>query len=342
MELAKSGSNTASKRWTLIAMILASGIVFLDGTVVNVALPSIDRELNAGLSGLQWIVDGYALTLSAFLILGGAIGDQYGRRRTMLGGLAGFGIASAACGLVTGPEWLVLARLVQGIAGAFLVPGSLAVITAVFNDNSEEQGKAIGTWAGWSGITTVIGPLLGGWLVDNLSWRWIFFINVPFVAVTFWLILSRVPETSDRKAGRKLDWMGAVLAVIGLGGTIFGLIEGPVAGWNQTGIVLALVIGVLALIAFVIVEFRVPDPMMPPRLFRIRNFTGVNLATFGVYFALAGMSFFVTIYVQSIMGYPAFFAGLAFFPISVIMLLFSSRAGRLAGKYGGRIFMTVG
>jgi EmrB/QacA subfamily drug resistance transporter len=269
-----------AQRLTLLAMILASGIVFLDSTVVNVALPAIDRDLTMGLSGLQWIVDGYILTLAAFLIVGGSLGDQYGRKRAMLGGLLAFGAASVACGLAPGPVWLVIARLLQGVGGAFLVPGSLAIITAVFTD-PEERGKAIGTWAGWSGITSLIGPFMGGWLVDNLSWRWVFLINVPVLALTLWL-LRYVPESRDEKAEKKLDWLGAGLGVIGLGGVVYGLIEGPVAGWDNWLILLSLIGGVAACGLFILVELKEDHPMMPLSLFRSRNFSAVNLVTLGV------------------------------------------------------------
>jgi EmrB/QacA subfamily drug resistance transporter len=329
-----------AQRLTLIAMILASGIVFLDSTVVNVALPAIDRDLTMGLSGLQWIVDGYILTLAAFLIVGGSLGDQYGRKRAMFGGLLAFGAASIACGLAPGPIWLVVARLLQGVGGAFLVPGSLAIITAVFTD-PEERGKAIGTWAGWSGITSLIGPFMGGWLVDNLSWRWVFLINVPVIALALWL-LRYVPESRDEKAEKKLDWLGAGLGVIGLGGTVYGLIEGPVAGWDNWLVLVGLVGGAAACGLFILVELKEAHPMMPLSLFRSRNFSAVNLVTLGVYFALYGGGFFFPLYIQNIMGQSALVSGVLFLPTSIMLLLLSPHMGKLAGRYGARLFMTAG
>ena len=330
-----------ARRWTLIAMILASGIVFLDGSVVNVALPAIDRNLGAGLTGLQWIVNGYTLTLSAFLILGGSLGDHYGRSRIMLFGLLGFGVASVACGLAPQTGGLIGARLVQGLAGALVVPGSLAILTAVYGDE-EERGRAIGAWSGASGITTVLGPFLGGWLTDALSWRWIFFINVPFIAVAAWLIWRHVPETRDPHAPRRLDWPGALLTIAGLGGVAYGLTEGPGLGWRAPLVIGSLIGGVAALIVFVIVEARSVAPMLPLRLFRSRVFAGTNLATLGIYAALSGASFFLTIYLQNTLGYSALAAGASFFPLSLIVLALSSRFGQLAGRHGPRGFMAGG
>ena len=330
-----------ARRWTLIAMILASGIVFLDGSVVNVALPAIDRNLGAGLTGLQWIVNGYTLTLSAFLILGGSLGDHYGRARVMLLGLVGFGVASVACGLAPQTGGLIGARLVQGLAGALVVPGSLAILTAVYTDD-EERGRAIGAWSGASGITTVLGPFLGGWLTDALSWRWIFFINVPFIAVAAWLIWRHVPETRDPHAPRRLDWPGALLTIAGLGGVAYGLTEGPGLGWRAPLVIGSLIGGVAALIVFVIVEARSAAPMLPLRLFRSRVFAGTNLATLGIYAALSGASFFLTIYLQNTLGYSALAAGASFFPLSLIVLALSSRFGQLAGRHGPRGFMVGG
>jgi EmrB/QacA subfamily drug resistance transporter len=322
-------------------MILATGIIFLDSTVVNVALPTIDRELDAGLSGLQWIVDGYVLTLAALLILGGSLGDRYGRRRVMVVGPVGFGLSSAACGLAPSISWLIAARLLQGMTGALLVPGSLAILRATFPEG-EPRGQAIGQWSGWSGITTVLGPLLGGWLVDTLSWRWIFIINLPIVAVTIVLLLSRVPESQSAEAPQRLDWVGAALATSGLAGLAYGLIEGPVLGWTAPTVVAGLAGGLLALFLFVVQERRAREPMVPLRLFQSRNFSGANLTTLSVYFALYGMTFFLVIYLQNVLGYSALGAGLVLVPISLLMLLFSPVFGRLAGRYGPRLFMSAG
>lgn len=327
--------------WVLVATILASGIVFLDSSVVNVALPTIDRQLNTGLSGLQWIVDGYVLTLAAFLILGGSLGDRYGRRKMMMFGLAGFAAASIASGLAPTLTFLIAARLLQGCAGALLVPGSLALLRSNYSD-PERRGQAIGQWSGWSGITTVIGPLLGGWLVDSFSWRWIFFINVPIVLVALWMLYRHVDESRDEQAAQRLDWAGGFLAIAGLGGLAYGLIEGPVLGWSTAPVLTALGGGILILAIFPFVEARQEAPMVPLDLFRTRNFTGANLVTLGVYFALSGTTFFLVIYLQNVGGYSALNAGLALAPISLIMLLLSPQIGKLAGKVGARWFMTGG
>ena len=328
-------------RWTLVAMILCSGIVFLQSTVINVALPSLGRDLEAGLSGLQWIVDGYILTLSALLILGGSLGDRYGRRRVMIVGLVGFGVTSIACGLAPSTRWLIGARVLQGVAGALLVPGSLAIIRDVYTDR-EVRGEAIGQWSGWSGVVTVIGPLVGGSLVDNLSWRWIFLVSVPLIAAAVCLMLSRVPESRAEDPPERLDWLGGALVTLGLGGIAYGLIEGPVVGWSAVGVLIALVGGVTSLVLFPFVEARKGEPMVPLRLFRSRNFTGANLTTLGVYFALQGTSFFVVLYLQNVVGYSALIAGLVLAPTSLLLLVLSPVFGRLSGEHGARLFMTVG
>lgn len=329
------------QRWTLVAMVLCSGIVFLQSTVINVALPSMGRALGAGLSGLQWVVDGYLLTLAALLILGGSLGDRYGRRRMMVVGLIGFGATSIASGLAPTTGWLVGARLLQGIAGALLVPGALAIIRAVYTDR-EARGEAIGQWSGWSGIVTVVGPLVGGWLVDNLSWRWVFLVVVPLIAAALWITVTFVPESRPDNAPRRLDWLGAALATLGLGGVAYGLIEGPAVGWTAPSVLVALAGGLLTLVVFPIVEARKKYPMVPLDLFKSRNFTGANLTTLGVYFALQGTTFFVVLYLQNVMGYSALAAGLVLAPISLLLLILSPLFGRLSGSRGARLYMTGG
>lgn len=333
--------NQTTLTWTLITMVLASSIVFLDGTVINVALPRIDQELSAGLSGLQWIVDSYLVTLAALLILGGSLGDHYGRKRWMLIGLIAFGIASVGCGLAPTTGWLIVARAAQGVAGALLVPEALAIITALF-PAGEARGQAIGTWSAWTGIATVLGPLLGGWLVDTASWRWVFFINVPLIALAIFLLLRYVPETRDEEAKGNLDWLGATLLVVALAGLTYGLIEGPSLGWTTPLVLAGLVVGTIALVLFLITEARVENPMMPLSLFRSRTFSGANLATLGIYFALGGTTFFFVIYLQNVMGYSALQAGFSLLPISIIMFTLSRYVGKLAGRSGSRLFMTVG
>jgi EmrB/QacA subfamily drug resistance transporter len=334
-------SPESARRWTLITAILASGAVFLSGSVVNVALPAIGAALETGLSGLQWVIDGYTLTLASLLILGGVLGDRFGRRRMCLIGATGFGLALVACGLAPSIEWLMGLRAVQGVAGALMVPESLALIRAVYTDE-EERGEAIGAWSGWTGIAVVIGPLLGGWLVDTFSWRWAFFAGVPLLAVTAWLLCRRVPESRSSEPSAGLDWLGAVLVTFGLGGVVYGLIEGPVVGWGSTGVLAGLIGGAVAFVLFPFVEAWVENPLVPLSLFKSRNFSGANLTTLAVYAALQGANFLLVIYIQSVMGYSALQAGLMLAPTSLLLLLLSSFFGRLAGRYGPRLFMMAG
>ena len=329
------------KRWTLISTILASGSVFLSTSVLNVALPAIDQSLQAGFSGLQWIVDGFLLTLASLLILGGALGDIFGKRRIMLIGLFGFSATSLFCGLAPSTPWLIAGRVLQGIAGALLVPGSLALIRSVYQDK-EQRGNAIGAWSGWSGISTVIGPLIGGWLVGALSWRWAFFINLPLLAATGFIMWRCVPEISPAEARRSLDIPGALSVTLGLAGIAYGLIEGPTIGWDSPSILAALALGTAALGIFPWIESRTSEPMVPLELFSAWNFTGANLATFGVYAALQGSTFILVIYIQNIMGYSPLQSGLMLAPISLILLVLSPWMGRLAGRHGPRLFMTIG
>jgi EmrB/QacA subfamily drug resistance transporter len=339
----KSSAQVSShvRNLTLVATILGSGIIFLDGTVVNVALPAIDRQLNAGLSGLQWVVDSYVLTLAALLIPGGSLGDRYGRRKIMVIGLAGFGVLSAFCGLSTSITWLISGRLLQGVAGALLVPGSLAILQATF-PKGEARGRAIGQWSGWSGISAVIGPLAGGWIVDRFSWHWIFFINIPIILIAIFLMMRYVPESKNLQASKELDWSGVATITLGLGGLAYGLIEGPVAGWGSPLVLTGLIIGLGALLLFPLMENKTQSPMVPLRLFKSQDFSAANLTTLGVYFGLSGTTFFLVIYLQNVMGYSALNAGLVLAPISLFMLVLSPIFGRLAGRYGPRLFMTMG
>ncbi len=326
--------------WTLITLILASGIAFLDGSIVNVALSSMDRDLQLGLSGQQWVVDGYALTLSSFLILGGALGDRLGRRRVLLWGLIAFGLASLICGLAPTGVALVIARAVQGAAAALLVPASLAIIRALFDEPA--RGRAIGTWSAWTSIAGVIGPLVGGILVDSVGWRWVFLINPPLVVVACLLLLRFTPETKDETARGNLDWTSAVLAVVGLGGFSGGLIELPLLGFSNPLVAAALVVGAASLVAFVLRQARIPNPMMPLDLFRSSAFSRINLVTLGVYFALGGAPFFLPIYAQNVMGLPATQSGALLLPIPILLFLLSSRVGALAAQHGPRAFIASG
>lgn len=330
--------SSPSGRWLIVAAALGSGVAFLDGSVVNVALPAIGRELGGGFSTLQWVLDGYLLTLSALLLLGGALGDRYGRRRVFLAGLVVFTVASLGCGLAPTGEVLILTRLVQGVGGAMLIPGSLALIDSSIRH--EDRGRAIGTWAGLSGVAAALGPFLGGWLVDAASWRWVFLINVPLAAVAFVVTLRHVPETRAAATGH-LDLGGAAAVTAGLGGIVYALIEIPVVGWTVvTGG--AAVVGVLGLIAFPLIERRASAPLIPLSLFGSAQFTGANLVTLAVYTGLGGALFLLALQLQVSLGYSALAAGLSFLPFTVIMLLLSGRIGALSQRIGPRLPMTVG
>lgn len=330
---------SASGRWLIAAAALGSGVAFLDGSVVTVALPAIGRDLGGGLSVLQWVLDGYLLTLSALLLLGGALGDRYDRRLVFLVGLVVFTVASIGCGLAPTGEVLILARVVQGIGGALLVPSSLAMIETVIA--VEDRGRAIGLWAGLSGVSSAIGPFVGGWLVDAASWRWVFLINVPLAAVALLLTVRHVPRIRDARVRGPLDVAGAAGVTIGLGGVTFALIEGPVRGWTPT-VVGALVVGVLAVVAFPFIEHRAADPLVPLRLFRSARFSGTNVVTLAVYTGLGGALFLLSLHLQANLGYSALQAGMAFVPFTAVMLVLSGRMGGLAQRTGPRALMTAG
>jgi EmrB/QacA subfamily drug resistance transporter len=327
-------------RWIIAATALGSGMVFLDSSVVNVALPRIQSDLGVPLSGLQWVIDSYALFLAALLLVGGAIGDAYGRKRAFLIGLIIFTLSSIACGLAPNAGVLIGARAVQGIGGAFLVPGSLAMIKATIA--SEDSGRAIGLWAGLSGATTAFGPLIGGYFVGSVSWRLIFFINVPLAALTIYATLIHVPETKDTRASKRLDWPGAAATVIGLGGVTFGLIQGPGSGWTSAPVLVTLIVGSVALVLFPFIEMQSPNPMVPLRLFRSSNFTGSNLATLGVYFSFNGAFLFLVLKLQQVQGYSPLEAGASLVPVTLLLLLLSPRIGGLIGRFGARMLMTSG
>ena len=324
----------------LLATVLGSGIAFLDATVVNVALPTIGEELDAGISGLQWVVNAYTLTLSGFLLLGGSLGDHYGRRRVFVVGVIWFAAASLLCGVAPSAEALVAARALQGIGGALLTPGSLAIIEASFR--AEDRGPAIGAWSGLGGVTAAIGPFLGGWLVQAASWRWIFLINLPLAVLVVWVAQRHVPESRDPSVGRGLDYTGAALAAVGLAGVVYALTDGPGLGWTSPRILLAGVVGVAALAAFVLWERRSRHPMLPLDIFASRQFTAANLVTFVVYGALGGALFLMPIQLQRVVGFSPLAAGVALIPITLVMLLLSARAGRLSARIGPRVPMTLG
>ena len=333
------GFGTPRGRWVISAAVLGSGIAFLDSTVVNVALPHIGADLGGGLSGLQWTLDGYLLTLSALLLLGGALGDEYGRKRMFVIGLVWFTVASVLCGLAPSIGALIAARALQGAGGALLVPGSLALITASFR--SEDHGSAIGAWSGLTGVATAVGPFVGGWLVDAVSWRLVFLINVPLAVVALWVTMRHVPESRDPQAGKRPDFAGAATATVGLAGLVFALIQGPAHGWSPFVVVTG-VVGLAALVAFPVVELGVASPLVPLEIFKSRQFSGANGTTFVVYAALGVALFLVVVELQTSLGYSALEAGTATLPITVLMLFLSPRAGRLSQRIGPRIPMTIG
>jgi EmrB/QacA subfamily drug resistance transporter len=328
------------QRLTLIATILGSTVVFLDATVINVALPAISDDLNAGLAGQQWVVEAYLLTMVSLLLVGGSLGDQFGRRRMFVAGLLGFGATSALCAIAPSDEFLIGARALQGIAGALLVPGSLAIVAATFE--GAERGRAVGTWTAWTGIATVLGPAGGGALIGLLSWRAIFWINLPLIAVTVMLTLKAVEESRDPDAFRGIDWAGIVLSAAGLGGPVFALIEQPTHGWGDPLVWVPLVGGIACFALFLLYEARARHPMLDLGLFRIRNFAVANLTTLAAYAGLIGGFFFVSLYLQQVVGYTPLEAGLATTPISILLFVLSPRFGRLASGTGPRLPMTAG
>jgi EmrB/QacA subfamily drug resistance transporter len=335
-----TGSEARAKQLILLACILGSAIVFLDGTVVSVALPSIQRHLGGGLAAEQWVTNAYLLTLGSLILIGGSLSDLFGERRIFILGAAGFGIASLLCALAPSIRALIVARALQGIAGALLAPSALAVIVATFSP--EERGKAIGSWTAWAGIATVIGPPLGGELIDVASWRWVFVINVPLVIVTVVLIRAAMAPSGGKAGGRRLDVAGAVLGALGLAGPVFALIEQPRLGWSSPGVLVPLIAGVLLLVAFVAHEARSSDPMLPLGLFANRNFAIGNLETLTLYAALAAALFFLTLFLQQVAGYTPLQSGLATLPTTLVMFALSRHFGALADRQGPRRFMGAG
>jgi EmrB/QacA subfamily drug resistance transporter len=328
------------QRLTLIATILGSTVVFLDATVINVALPAIAGDLDAGLAGQQWVVEAYMLTMVSLLLVGGSLGDQFGRRRMYVAGLVAFGLTSALCAIAPSDEFLVGARALQGVAGALLVPGSLAIVAATFE--GEERGLAVGTWTAWTGIATVFGPAGGGALIGLLSWRAIFWVNLPLIAATVFLTLRAVEESRDPDAFRGIDWPGIALSAAGLGGPVFALIEQPTHGWGDPLVWIPLIAGVACLALFLLYEARARHPMLDLALFRIRNFAVANLTTLAAYAGLIGGFFFVGLFLQQVVGYSALEAGLATTPVSILLFVLSPRFGRLASGTGPRLPMTAG
>ena len=330
---------TKQQRLVLVVSILASFVAFLDSAIVNVALPSIQNELGGGLSAQQWIVDAYLLTLGSVILIAGSLSDLFGRMKILSIGLLGFGVASVLCAIAPNNEFLIAARALQGIAGAFLVPSSLALIIAAFSGSA--QGKAIGTWTAWTGIAFVIGPLLGGILVDSGSWRWIFAINILPIIVTLWLIRD-IKVVKEKPKSASVDYLGATLCALGLAGPIYALIEAPHYGWSSPMVYLPLICGILLLALFLLHEKRTKHPMLPLSLFKNHNFSVGNIATLAIYAALSAATFLIVLFLQQVSGYSALSAGLALLPITIILFFLSSRFGALAGKHGPRLFMGLG
>jgi EmrB/QacA subfamily drug resistance transporter len=330
--------DSAQGRWVLTAAVLGSGVVLLDGTVVNVALPALGRDLDADFAALQWTVNGYLLSLAALILLGGSLGDRFGRRRLFVVGTVWFGVASLLCGLAPDVRTLIAARVLQGIGGALLTPGSLALLQASFA--RADRGRAIGAWSGLGSVAAALGPFLGG-LVVEVSWRWVFLLNVPLCAAVVVVAQRHVPESKDPDAARSIDVGGAVLGALGLAGITYALIA---LGEDGRSMVVALTggAGVLLLVAFVLLERRLREPLLPPDIFASRQFTAVNLVTFAVYAALSGFFFLVVVHLQVVAGYSPLASGVALVPITLLMAAFSSRSGAYAARRGPRLQLTVG
>jgi EmrB/QacA subfamily drug resistance transporter len=338
MPEAQVAYGTSAGRWVLAATVGGSSVAFLDATVVNVALPSISRDLGAGLSGLQWILDAYLVSLTSLLLLGGSLGDRYGRRRVYLIGLASFTTASVLCGLAPSTSALVAARVLQGVGAALLVPGSLAILSATFRP--QDRSRAVGAWSGLAALSGAIGPFVGGWLVEAASWRLVFLVNLPVALATAAAVVRHVPESRDPQATGRPDVPGALAASLGLAGCAYALIEAP--GGMRPGVVLAAALGFGGLAAFLVIEDRRPHPMLPLEIFRSRQFAGANATTLAVYFGLGGAIFLLVLQLQIVLGYSPLEAGASLLPVTALMLVLSSRAGVLAQRVGPRLPMTVG
>jgi EmrB/QacA subfamily drug resistance transporter len=327
-------------RWLLAVTVLGSGIASLDATVVNIALPTIGRDFHTGIAALQWVINGYTLTLAAFLLIGGSLGDRFGRRKLYLIGIVWFALASAACGLAPGAGFLIAARVLQGVGAALLTPGSLAILEASFVP--ADRARAIGAWSGLSGVAVAAGPLVGGCLISAASWRWIFFINVPIAVAVVALGIRHVPESRDPRATGKIDYAGALAGVVFLTGITFAFIEAPALGWSSPAVLAMALVGVLGLAAFLVRERRAASPMLPLSIFAERQFAATNAVTFLVYAALVGATFLLPVVLQVVWGYSPLASGLALLPLTIILLALSARSGQLATRIGPRLQMSAG
>lgn len=327
-------------RWVLVATVLGSGLAAIDATVVGIALPAMGKDFDVDLAALQWVVTAYTLTLAGLLLVGGALGDRFGRRTVFVIGVVGFAAASLLCGIAPDIRTLIAARALQGVGGALLTPGSLAILQASFTP--EDRGKAIGAWSGLGGVATALGPFLGGWLIETASWRLIFYINLPLAALVVWLAVRHVPETRDPQADGPVDALGGALVTVALVGITYGLITGPGAGWTAPEVLIGLLGGAALGVAFVVRERRTGSPILPLELFRSRGFTVTNLVTFVVYGALGGVLFLLPIQLQQVGGFSAVAAGVSLLPVTLIMLLLSTRSGALAARIGPRWQMSIG
>jgi len=330
----------STRQWTLVATIVGSSLTFVDATVVNVALPALQTDLHATITDVQWVIEAYALFLGGLILVGGSLGDQFGRKRIFLAGVVVFALASIACGLAGSTRALIVARAAQGAGAAFLVPGSLAIISATFDDAG--RGRAIGTWSGFSAMTSAIGPVAGGWLIEHVSWRAVFFLNVPLAAIVVVLSVRFMSESRDASRTSRIDWAGAALAVLGLGGVVFAFLEWPLLGASHPVVVGTMAGGAAALVLLVIVERRTAGPMLPVGLFRSRTFTFANLLTLFLYGALAAGLWLVPLNLIQVQHYSATAAGAALLPFPILMFLLSRWSGGLIARVGSRLPLTIG
>ncbi len=327
-------------RWVLAITVLGSGIAALDATVVNIALPAIGRDFHTGITALQWVMTSYILTLAAFLLIGGSLGDRFGRRKVYLIGIVWFALASAACGFAPSAVFLIVTRVLQGVGGALLTPGSLAILEASFAP--ADRARAIGAWSGLGGVAIAAGPLIGGYLISAASWRWIFFINIPIAAVVVALGARHIPESRDPDAAGRLDYAGALAAVVFLSGITFAFIQAPALGWTSPAVLTMTALGLAGLASFLAREHRAAAPMLPLSIFRERQFAAASAVTFVVYGALTGATFLLPVVLQVVSGYSPLASGLALIPLTVIMLALSARSGQLAARIGPRLQLSVG